>query len=233
MPKKVATGVAAIAGVGALIGIPVLTFNPMRPPSALNEDAYYQSRVSNRGASEGNGAAANLDSASLAEIPINSSNPIPGIASQGSVKTFDTSDTPSNIGENTQLDPTARSGNPNNPYSKSSPSNLASSRYSAPDSLSTNPYNASNPGGSVIKTPYSLPVPKSATPYSLQPSQGNVYPELNSKPTGSNNNPNATANPNSPMTSSSVTRIIPSTSAIAPNTLNGASGDDNPTGGYR
>ncbi|HEY9778918.1 MAG TPA: hypothetical protein V6D09_02060 [Leptolyngbyaceae cyanobacterium] len=188
LPKKVATGVAAIAGVGALIGIPVLTFNPVRPPTVLNEDAYYQSRVSNPSSLEGNSdrAQGNFDSATPADIATDSSKStnIPGIGEfGGSAKTFDTSETPSNIGENSPYlsNIAGNASITNNPYSRSSPSRLGSSRYSPPDSLSANVYNASSPGSSTLSTPYSLPVPKPATPYSLQPSQGNIYPDLNNK----------------------------------------------------
>lgn len=212
--NKVVTGVAAIAGIGALIGIPVLTLNPLRPPSVLNEDALYQSRVSSQSSSGANNNNAKaFDSATPAEIPIDSS--IPGIASDSGAKTFDTSDTAGNIDDNSpSLYDAAGNARSNNPYSRSSSRSLGASRYTPSGSLSANPYNASSPNSSILSTPYSLPVPKPATPYSLEPGKGNVYPELNTKPS-----------PNNSVSGVGASPSIPSRGAIAPNTLNGTSGE--------
>lgn len=81
LPKKLATGVAAIAGVGALIGIPLLSLNPMRPPSEINEDAYYKAQVKDQSLGRQNIVPSqsnpNFDSATPAEMPISSSNSSP------------------------------------------------------------------------------------------------------------------------------------------------------------
>lgn len=207
--KKMATGVTAIAGIGALIGIPVLTLNPMRPPTVLNEDALYQSRVSNQSsAGENKDNAKAIDSTTPTEIPTDNS--IPEIASSDTdVKRFDTSDTADSIDDNSpSLDDTVGNAS-SNPYSRSSGRSLGASRYTPPSSLSANPYNATSPNSSILSTPYSLPVPKPATPYSLEPSKGNIYPELNSKPS-----------PNNSVSGVGALPSIRSSGAIAPNTPN-------------
>lgn len=230
LPKKVASGVAAFAGVGALIGIPVLSLNPVRPPTVINEDAYYKSQIKDQslgGDIAPSPATTNLNTTSPAEIPIDSSQSaqmpvdssksasIPGSNSSLGNNSFglDTSDIPSNIGENSpRLSRIGTAGNPNNPYSKS-----ISSSYTPSGSLSANPYNASttvsSPGGTTLNTRYSLPTPTSANPYSLQPSQGNVY-----------TNPSSGADSGTP-TNSVGTTSIPSTSASAGG--GGASEDSN------
>ncbi len=217
LPKKVACGVAAFAGVGALIGIPVLSLNPVRPPTVINEDAYYKSQIKDQSLGGENIAPSQpaninttapaeipvdssqsaqmpVDSSKPAQIPIDSSKPddlpidssksasISGSNSSLGSNSFgpDTSDIPSNIGENSpRLSRIGTAGNTNNPYSKS-----MSSSYTPSGSLSANPYNASttvsSPGNTTLNTRYSLPIPASANSYSLQPSQGNVYTKPNS-----------------------------------------------------
>lgn len=198
-PKKMATGVAAIAGIGALIGIPVLTLNPVRPPSVLNEDALYQSRVSNQSSSGENNDSAKgkFDSATPAEIPTDNSIPEIGSSNGGGVKKFDTSDTAGNIDDSPSVYDAAGNAS-SNPYSRSSSRSQGASRYTPPGSLSANPYNATSPNSTTLSTPYSLPIPKSATPYSLEPGKGNIYPEMNSKPSPNNSVSGVGASPNIP-----------------------------------
>ena len=136
LPKKLATGGVAIAGIGALISIPVLTLNPMRPPTVINEDAYYKTQVTDPslgGENTASSPVAPLDTTTPADIPIYSNNSaqtpidssnstqtpvdssnsaqtpigssksaIPSLNSDLGSNSFgiDTSDIPSNIGEN-------------------------------------------------------------------------------------------------------------------------------------
>ena len=239
LPKKVASGVAAFAGVGALIGIPVLSLNPVRPPTVINEDAYYKSQIKDQSLSGENvppSQPANINTTTPAEIPVdssqsaqmpaNSSKPdqmpidssqpddqpldssksasIPGSNSSLGSNSFgpDTSDIPSNIGENSPR--LSRIGTAdNNPYSKS-----MSSPYTPSGSLSANPYNASttvsSPGNTTLNTRYSLPIPASANSYSLQPSLGNVY-----------TNPNSGANSDSQRNSLPAAGTLSSTSGAS------------------
>lgn len=258
LPKKVATGGVAIAGIGALIGIPVLTLNPMRPPTVINEDAYYKTQVTDPSLGGENTAsspiAPNLDTTTPADIPIYSNNSaqtaidssnstqhsidssnsaqtpigssksaIPGSNSNLGSNSFgiDTSDIPSNIGENSpRLSRIGRGGSSQNPYSNSS-SKPMSNRYTPNGSLSSNPYNASSrlpknyssPGDTSLRTRYSLPIPTSSNTYNLQPSPGNVYSNPNSQAsTGAGKNsllqsgstPNTSISGNSPFAPSTV-----------------------------
>lgn len=236
LPKKLATGVAAIAGVGALIGIPVLSLNPVRPPTEINEDAYYKTQVKDQSLAGENIAPSqsntNLDSTTPTEIPIypsNSAQPIDSNSAQvpdssnsprvpinsalgDDSSGLDTSE-PSNI-EETSRASSIGTGSSTNPYSKPT-----SGGYAPSGSLSANPYNASStvssPGGSTLNTRYSLPIPASANSYNLQPSAGNVYSDPNSQ-SGSDPGKNSVG----------TTPSVPSTSASA-GTLNGASEDFN------
>lgn len=254
LPKKVAIGGVAIAGIGALIGIPVLTLNPMRPPTVINEDAYYKSQVTDPSLGGGNTAsspvAPNLDTATPADIPnssdsaqtpTDSSNSaqtsidstksaIPGSNSNLGSNSFgiDTSDVPSNIGENSpRLSRIGTGGNTQNPYSNSYSKRLSNS-YTPSGSLSSNPYNASSslpknyssPGDTSLRTRYSLPIPASSNTYNLQPSPGNVYSNPNTQAsTGAGNN--SLTESGTPPTSTSGD--LP----FAPSTVNSQSGGFN------
>ena len=187
----------------------------------------------------------------------NESATIPGVNSP-STRTATGLDTtaipPGGMRENLQSSSnnSAYLGRINNPDNKPT-----TSSYTPSSSFSTNPYNLSNPGSSYLKTPYSLPIPNSdsssSNPYSLQPSPGNSYTNpdnqsnsssYNSSNTTTNsytnpdnqpnlssyNSPSTTSNPSNSATTPSTTPIIPSEPVIAPNTLNGPSGNSNTPG---
>lgn len=264
LPKKVATGVVAVAGIGALIGIPVLTLNPMRPPTVINEDAYYKSQVTDPSLGGENTAsspiAPNLDTTTPADIPIYSNNSaqsaidssnstqnsidssnsaqtpigssksaIPGSNSNLGSNSFgiDTSDIPSNIGENSpRLSRIGTGRNTQNSYSNSS-SKPMSNRYTPNGSLSSNPYNASSrlpknyssAGDTRLRTRYSLPIPTSNS-YNHKPSPGNVYSNPNTQASTG-------AGKNSLTESGTPPTSISGVSPVAPNNINSQSGGFN------
>jgi hypothetical protein len=236
LPKKLVVGLAAIAGGGALICIPLLSLRPPSPSTVLNEDAYYKSRIGDRSPASGNTTpnqdATALDTSNPPNLPPLSSEPanIPGLDSSSSESstTIDATDTPSEFSQNSQNSLNDPAGNALGTASRRN--NLANGkagvgRYTSPDSLANSPYRVSSPGSSSINTPYSLPNPgitsSSANPYSLQPGAGNSFNDLNpfsQSDAGTTNSPNATGAPGR-------TPMISGGSAIAPNNLNGPSGD--------
>ena len=263
LPKKLATGGVAIAGIGALISIPVLTLNPTRPPTVINEDAYYKSQLQDPSLGGQNTAsspiAPNLDTTTPADIPISSNSAQTPIDSSNSTQTsidshnsaqtpvdssksaipslnsdlgsnslgIDTSDIPSNIGENSpRLSRIGRGGSTQNPYSNSY-SKPVTSRYTPNGSLSSNPYNASSrlpknfssAGDTSLKTRYSLPIPTSNS-YNLQPSPGNVYPNPNTQASTG-------AGKNSLLQSGTSPTSFSGVSPVAPNPVNAQSGSFN------
>lgn len=236
LPKKLAVGLAAIAGGGALICIPLLSLRPPSPSTVLNEDAYYKSQIGDRGSASGNttpnqGGTA-LDTSNPPNLPPLSSEPanIPGLdsSSKRSSTKIDATDTPSEFSQNSQNslnDPAGNALGTDGKIKNSYGGTSGLSRYTSPDSLANSPYKVSSPDSSSINTPYSLPNPgitsSSANPYSLQPGVGNSFNDLNpfsQSDAGTTNSPNATGAPDR-------TPMIPSGSAIAPNNLNEPSGD--------
>ncbi len=243
LSKKLAAGMAASVGVAALISIPIMSLRPPRQPSVFNEDAYYQHQISEQnpaGKTISSQAQTSLDTTTTPNpltVP-NESATIPGVnsPSTGSTGTANGLDTtaipPGGMRENLQ-DPSNNLGNIGS--INNSENKPTTSSYTPSSSFLTNPYNLSNPGSSYLKTPYSLPIPNigssSSNPYSLQPSPGNSYTNPDNQSNSSSyNSSSTTSNPSNSATTPGTTPIIPSEPAIAPNTLNGPSGNSNTPG---
>lgn len=249
LPKKLAAGMTAIVGIGALISIPILSLRPPSTPVVFDEDAYYKSQITDRG-SDGenttpNEAATNLDTVIPLDLPslsntspsvgegnsLNSRNesaPIGGgnSSSTGSTPNLDTTDRTNEIADNSQ--PKAiKPGITSNPISP------PISRYTSPDSLSGNPYSQANPSTSSLTTPYSLPSPNigSSSNTYTQPSAGSASGiSTNTNPSfSSSDSPNPTSNPNNSVTPPGNPSIVPSEPAIAPQALNSQEGNFTPS----
>ncbi len=246
LPKKLAAGMTAIVGIGALISIPILSLRPPSNPVVFNEDAYYKSQITDRGSDEEktipNEATTNLDTVIPPDLPsvsnnspsvgegnfLNSGNesaPVGGnnSSSTGSTPNLDTTDPTNGIGDNSQ--PRAiKPGITSNPISP------PISRYTSPDSLSGNPYSQANPSTGTLTTPYSLPSPNigSSSNTYTQPSAGSPSGiSTNTNPSFSSSD-NPTSNPNNSVTPPSNPSVVPSEPAIAPQALNSQEGNFTP-----
>lgn len=168
LPKKLATGVAAIAGVGALIGIPILSLNPMRPPTEINEDAYYKAQVKDQSLAGQDIAPSqsntNLDSATPAEIPISSSN-----SAQVPNSSLGSNSSEPNTSENGSTEETSPASSIDTGSSPSVPNNSALGGNSSGLDTSENGNIDQTSRGSSIGTgsstnPYSKPLPSGYAP---------------------------------------------------------------------
>ena len=254
-PKKLAVAIAAIAGGGVLVSIPILSLRPPSPPTVVNEDAYYRSRVTESSPAEettAGEAETNLNTTSpptLFSFPDQSA-PISGLNSPatdankpnttntlGGLKDSQTSNTAGNLSEST-----------NNPYSQPQIADYT------PKSSLTSPYSQPQPNSS-LNTPYSLPSPSissTSSPYSTQPNLGSYtnpstppslgsYTNPSTPPSlgttnpstppslGSYNSPSITNNPSNSTTAPGTAPAISSEGASTPSTLNGSSGNSIPT----
>ncbi len=240
LPKKLAAGMAASVGVAALVSIPVMSLRPPRQPSVFNEDAYYQHQISEQNPAGkqtiSSQTQTSLDTTTTPNpltVP-NESATIPGVnsPSTGTATGLDTTAIPTGgMRENLQ----SSSNNPGYLGGSNPDNQPTTSSYTPPNSFSTNPYKLSSSDNSYLKTPYSLPIPNigssSSHPYSLQPSQGNIYTNPSERSSSSSyNSSNTTSNSSNSATTPGTTPIVPSEPAIAPNTLNGSSGNSNTPG---
>ena len=207
-PKKLAVAIAAIAGGGVLVSIPILSLRPPSLPTVVDEDAYYRSRVTESSPAEettAGEAETNLNTTSppnLFSFPDQSA-PISGLNSPatdankpnttntlGGLKDSQTSNTAGNLSEST-----------NNPYSQPQIADYT------PKSSLTSPYSQPQPNSS-LSTPYSLSSPNigsTSNPYSTQPNLGSYTNPSTPSSLGSYTNPstpsnlgNSTINPSTP-----------------------------------
>ena len=179
LPKKLATGVAAIAGVGALIGIPILSLNPVRPPTEINEDAYYKTQVKDQSLAGENIAPSqsnpNLDTTTPAEISISPSNsaPVPNSSLSSNSSKLDTSE-PSSTEEISPVSSIGTSSSPSIPQANSSlsgdSSGLDTSEPSNIDQTSRGTGNTTNPYSKPLSSGYARSGSLSANPYNASSS---------------------------------------------------------------
>lgn len=199
LPNKVVVGIAAVAGGGALISIPILSLQPIRPPVVVNEDAYYESRINDSKAAEQNNPPL-IDTTTPINIPsLSNSRPAPesNSAASGETATGDNA-APTQLnssfsGMATDTKPTFSS--PSNSSSQTT-TGLDTTTTEVPSALSTNTQGSSNniTGNPYSNGAYSSPALKGYTSSSSWSNNSN-----NASPSGlntpySSSNPSTSAN---------------------------------------